>query len=1356
MKTFYGILLLSVFLGMSAFAINDPVKKPHWNPGHKYPPLPGERRLGFIEFDNQVFRESVPVAGTPYHINYSSWGVPGNRQAYTLNIPLYDPNDGSDVISVSLRIQVTNRVFSYSQAEPSTNFYTFEWDGKDAASNTVTGTLDLLYEVTITTLENSYGSMAPSPPETEHRYVWRGSSGRTPTEAPRKNIIAAATLRNSDSRKVPNAPVTSYWRTGMKHIDGFVNRLKVQAGAMMMSPLVPDRIMVQVGQIDNYDIDRGGWRDGNSGERGQNPATDSGPPHWSNSDGTSDGGTDAEVGTEDRQPFPYTSTETLKAKIGTMMASQYGLGGWTLSPHHFYDPRGHVLYTGSGDIRNAEPIKTPACTFTDSASTGTNDISIVSEEGDELFVFNSQGRHLRTLDSYLGVTNVSFTYDTNGYLSTVTDVDGVQTVVERNGQGLPTAIISPYGLRTTLQLDTNNYLTAVVNPENETNGFRYTSGGLLTNVITRRGYIYAVAYDAVGAVIRADHPSSGFETLFKTLTYNPVDITHVDLMQRTNLYRWTYLAGNFNSLQHTSPDGAASTTISDYDNTVVTNILSNGTIISSVSGPDPRFDLQVPQVESYMVKLPSGLAMTVTVSRAAALSDTGNVLSLVSLTNKIAVNNKTNVTIYTASSRSMQVTSPEGRSYTIHFDAKGRMDKVDSPGFFAIEAGYDSHGRLQSIAQATGAIKRMTALGFSTNGYIEKVTNGLTQVTALQNDNVGRVTNAIRPDSQAISLLYDDSDNLTGVTPPGRSRHSIGYTSVSLMDRYSAPYVGVETNMLLTWNVAQQLTSVRYPEGLVVTNDFASSGLLTNIAWPENKLAVSYFSSAQIASVALTSGITLSYGYDGGLVTNVAWAGSLTGSVAYSYNNDLQLKQLAVNGTNLAQYSYDRDGLLTNAGAIALRRNNPNGLLTNTVLGNATDARTFNGFAQMSGYSSSYGTTNLLSFDYGYDQLGRITSRTERVLNVTNVYEYSYDTVGRLSQVKTNGSVYSIYQYDANGNRTNATVAGTASVGNYDAQDRMMTNGTVTYQYNASGTLTNKNAAGQVTRYRYDTLGNLLSVVLPGGTTVDYLVDGFGRRISKRVNGAMTRGFIYVNQLKPIAEVDGRTNVVATFVYGAHPYVPDYLVRSGTTYRIISDHLGSVRLVVNATNGAVAQRLDYDEFGKVVQDTNPGFQPFGFSGGLYDPDTGLIRFGCRDYDAATGRWLSKDPVLFKGGQANFYIYCDGDPINWIDPSGLGDKAWQWFKDEIWWYVPKTWDDFINDPGWEALPYAIGVAGSASEAIIALENIGKIRIAGRPLETLIDTHEIKGKRNLGPITHLNIPWKGGTIHVPLNPMHWFGD
>ena len=77
----------------------------------------------------------------------------------------------------------------------------------------------------------------------------------------------------------------------------------------------------------------------------------------------------------------------------------------------------------------------------------------------------------------------------------------------------------------------------------------------------------------------------------------------------------------------------------------------------------------------------------------------------------------------------------------------------------------------------------------------------------------------------------------------------------------------------------------------------------------------------------------------------------------------------------------------------------------------------------------------------------------------------------------------------------------------------------------------------------------------------------------------------------------------------------------------------------------------YDPYGKVIKDTNPGFQPFGFAGGLYDHQTGLVRFGARDYDAETGRWTTKDPIGFDGGSANLYTYALNNPVNFIDTEG---------------------------------------------------------------------------------------------------------
>ena len=163
------------------------------------------------------------------------------------------------------------------------------------------------------------------------------------------------------------------------------------------------------------------------------------------------------------------------------------------------------------------------------------------------------------------------------------------------------------------------------------------------------------------------------------------------------------------------------------------------------------------------------------------------------------------------------------------------------------------------------------------------------------------------------------------------------------------------------------------------------------------------------------------------------------------------------------------------------------------------------------------------------------------------------------------------------------------------------------------------------------------------------------------------------------------------FVYAAQSNSPDALVRGGVTYACVKDHLGSVRLVVNAASGVVAQRLDYDAWGVVTQDTAPGFQPFAYAGGVLDADTGFLHFGFRDYDAASALWTARDPIRLRvgGGRLSLepllrspeylrtmahsgfvvptYAYAANNPVHYVDRDGRdvtnGTNHTIWIKPE---------------------------------------------------------------------------------------------
>jgi RHS repeat-associated protein len=117
------------------------------------------------------------------------------------------------------------------------------------------------------------------------------------------------------------------------------------------------------------------------------------------------------------------------------------------------------------------------------------------------------------------------------------------------------------------------------------------------------------------------------------------------------------------------------------------------------------------------------------------------------------------------------------------------------------------------------------------------------------------------------------------------------------------------------------------------------------------------------------------------------------------------------------------------------------------------------------------------------------------------------------------------------------------------------------------------------------------------------------------------------------------------------------MLKGGHAYRIVSDYLGSPRLVTNIADGTIAQRLDYDEWGNIRTDTNPGFQPFGFGGAVYDGATTFTRFGARDYAAQIGKWTAKDPIRFASTETNQLTYALNDPVNRLDQRGLFVSWW---------------------------------------------------------------------------------------------------
>jgi RHS repeat-associated protein len=123
------------------------------------------------------------------------------------------------------------------------------------------------------------------------------------------------------------------------------------------------------------------------------------------------------------------------------------------------------------------------------------------------------------------------------------------------------------------------------------------------------------------------------------------------------------------------------------------------------------------------------------------------------------------------------------------------------------------------------------------------------------------------------------------------------------------------------------------------------------------------------------------------------------------------------------------------------------------------------------------------------------------------------------------------------------------------------------------------------------------------------------------------------------------------FIYG-----PDGLtafVFGGISYRVVSDHLGSSRRVVDE-NGTVVASFDYGPSGVTIKQggSQPDILLYRYTGQEFDSESGLYNYRARFYDAELGRFIDVDPMM-QG--ASPYAYVLDDPINQSDPTG--EFAW---------------------------------------------------------------------------------------------------
>lgn len=904
-----------------------------------------------------------------------------------------------------------------------------------------------------------------------------------------------------------------------------------------------------------------------------------------------------------------------------------------------------ALYIAEANWNQIRRVAPPFPGFSDVA------VSVPSADGIELYQFDQFGRHLRTVNTLTTKPVYTFSYDSAGRLVAVADAAGMITRIEHDDRGAPAAIIAPFGQRTVLTtnpaLGIYGYLESVANPAGEMVTLSYSAGGLLDSLTNALGYTKHFGFDSLGFLSFDQDALGRAQTLTRAVTDTGVIVTHRSAAGVVSTF--AFAAPSLGGMKQSNEDASGIAVQVVTDASGRDSVLeADGTLTQSTISSDPRFGMQAPFTGATILTTPSGLASRSSVASHATLSDASNPLSLTKKLDSITVDGNVLVRAYDATMRRETVTSAEGRSVAIVSDSLGHVIRLEIPGVLPLAYSYDTAARIATISQGN----RQTRLDYGPDGFLRATTGAGSRAMVYTRDQVGRITAVQRPDSQVVNFVWDSAGQVRAITPPGRPATTFSYTGAGQLASVAlAGDSAIATRY--DYDEDGRLDRVERADGAIVGFQFDAAGRLTVVNTPSDSIRYSYdLTNGHLTSAVTAAGTGIELGYDGPLMARRAWSGEVSGTVRFGHASPLLLTSIAVDSMPAISVAYDRDRLLTRVGDLYLTRSNSNGAVTRDSLGAILDDWTYDSYGELGGQEVHDASYTLFRQSYLRDSLGRVVTVDEVVDGDSATIHYDYDLAGRLVQVTRNGVVASYYEYDANGNRIRYTHANVDLRSSTDSLDRLLRAGEDTFAYNANGERTLRISRTDTTRFGYDHLGRLVSVELPGGRRIEYLLDPVGRRVGARFDGALVRGFLYLDQIRPAAELDGHGQVVSQFLYAHGRSVPDAMIRADTTYRIITDQVGSVRLVVNSVTGAVAQRIDYDEFGRVTRNTNPGLQPFGFAGGLYDEEGGLVHFGAREYDPVVGRWLTMDPAWYGGGSTNLYTYAENNPGTYSDPAGM--------------------------------------------------------------------------------------------------------
>jgi RHS repeat-associated protein len=813
----------------------------------------------------------------------------------------------------------------------------------------------------------------------------------------------------------------------------------------------------------------------------------------------------------------------------------------------------------------------------------------------------ARAHYLTNIIDPLGRSALRIEYDDTGRLVGIRDASG--NLVRQDFPDAATAVFTDANGHTNIvRYDDNGNETMKAVPGISTNYFAYDANNNLLASTNGRGFSTNYTYDARGNVTSIRDPLGNLTTVAYNEQNKPVSVTNalgqvlglrydgagklLEVVNNAGLK--TIVTRDSQGRVATLTDAANHTTLFDYTGGCACG--KPGKVIN----PDGSFKLTDYDALGNTTRTVNELG-----AETFSFYDAGRKL----LWTRDPLSNYTR--FYYRGPLLTNVVDALGRSTRYEYDAQNRTNRIIDAEGGVVEFRFDGNGNRTHVIDAT---TNVTTFVYDAGNRLIQQIDPLGHTNFFGYDAAGNRTEAIDRNGRKRTFLYDAGNRMT---------NELWWEGTNVVRSivFGFNEVGVQT-------LAED-PAARYEYHYDALNRLENV-LAKSAGVPDFTLLYTYTALGQAESVTDNWGVRVGSTYDNrNRLAKRDWQGPGVDPARVDFAHDASGNRVRTDRfADLA--GVNRIGRTTNAYNLA-------GIVTNiTHLGPAAEV--------------------LAKYDYAFDAANQI-----RQWSINHqLSTFGYDGTGQLTNALNTAQPNENFRFDANGNRVGAQSGGSYVVGR---NNQILGDGTNRYAYDAEGNLTSRSntLTGLVSSYYWDHRNRLVSVLdrNPGGVvmqTVTFVYDAMNRRLSKTVNGQVTR-FLY-NGDDSWADLDGSSTVTARYLHGAR--IDELLacqrVSDGRGW-YLTDHLGTVRDIANAAGVAVAH-VDYSSFGQVLGVSNPAaVDRFLFTGRELDEETGLYFYRARYYSAQIARFVSNDPIGFDAGDANIYRYVRNSPLTTTDPTG---------------------------------------------------------------------------------------------------------